>query len=249
MNRIIINEQLKEMFYKQPFFTAAGIYYGFPICCINSFIENEQFETFKKYPKHPFMGTGFVPCLDCAKESENNHLSFYEKISKNRFCPSSLFSKTDSDNNLLNQFFIDFICHLKESPIDIISEIPNSLYSIKTFLPDLPEFIFTIESNNKLYYFNIEGILKSTNENIIHEFFLFIENNEIDFYFKPLLFYIKDSQNKKQIKNYNKLCDLDNLEYTIKTTKDDLIHWLTINNPSVLDKLKKQKDLLKKHKR
>lgn len=47
-----------------------GKYYGYPVCCIKSFVELKHLK--KEWP-NKFAGTGYIPCEACAK-----HLTMLE---------------------------------------------------------------------------------------------------------------------------------------------------------------------------
>lgn len=63
-------------------------YFGYPECCVKSFLSdatgNYSHNQFKKYPKHPARGTGYVPCKDCIEKSWNEVV---KKINSKRICP------------------------------------------------------------------------------------------------------------------------------------------------------------------
>ena len=65
--------------------TIFGEYYGFPHCCIEHF-NNRDFTTTLGY-SHALikMGTGYVPCPECAKKSAEE---LVEAIAKKRKCPT-----------------------------------------------------------------------------------------------------------------------------------------------------------------
>ena len=89
----------------------AGIYFGFPECCIQQFLNFDPYSNFGHY----FDGTGFVPCDRCKKQ---NHNFILKNINHYRFC-----SKTFPEGNLsldgynyipeYNEFREFFIEHLE----------------------------------------------------------------------------------------------------------------------------------------
>lgn len=68
---------------------AFGRHAGFPTCCIQAFSRNCCEDTKDLYPSGPWMGTGFVPCLECAAEAAQN----FEKFVATRITPRRLNRK------------------------------------------------------------------------------------------------------------------------------------------------------------
>ena len=56
-----------------------GKYFGYPNCCIEAFIKDKQQQN------SVFLGTGFLPCQKCNKQTPK---VLIEKINTNRVCPS-----------------------------------------------------------------------------------------------------------------------------------------------------------------
>ena len=48
----------------------SGIYYGYPVCCIDDFIYCGETKSYKSREKRKLDGTGYVPCSACNKKSE-----------------------------------------------------------------------------------------------------------------------------------------------------------------------------------
>lgn len=62
-----------------------GALYGFPTCCVRAFCTTYCSETKAHYPKGPWYGTGFIPCLSCAPAAAKDFPRFVaEKITPNR---------------------------------------------------------------------------------------------------------------------------------------------------------------------
>lgn len=73
---------------------SAGIWFGFPKCCISAF---EQLAHISKNTDNwPLIGTGFVPCEECATTKTEEQL--LQEIAANRFCPVP-FPNGDSGRN------------------------------------------------------------------------------------------------------------------------------------------------------
>lgn len=74
---------------RKSWFVATGVYYGFPLCCAIAMETNFCFDTKDAYPDGPWVGSGFVPCLACAKKAVENFSRFVEQnIKPNRVCKS-----------------------------------------------------------------------------------------------------------------------------------------------------------------
>lgn len=69
-----------------------GLYYGYPPCCINEFCY--FFIKPRKIFKRKLHGTGYIPCSECNKKSEEELLQI---IAHNRQC-ETLFPIDDEDS-------------------------------------------------------------------------------------------------------------------------------------------------------
>lgn len=78
-----------------------GKYYGYPKCCIYSFINDNLKRTRKQ--KYVHKGLGFIPCNNCATKIINGENKI-EQLIKNRIC-SKVFPNTSMKN--------DRICKLR----------------------------------------------------------------------------------------------------------------------------------------
>jgi hypothetical protein len=63
-----------------------GALFGFPACCVQAFCATCCTETKTRYPRGPWMGTGFIPCLSCAPKALNLKRFVAEEIAPNRLC-------------------------------------------------------------------------------------------------------------------------------------------------------------------
>lgn len=108
---------LKDLFMEQPFFLAAGVFYGFPICCISDFVQMKQFAVFEKHPDLPSNGTGYVPCMECATKVMQNWDGMIKKISQQRIC--SVPFPGDHNDGELDLFFIHFCRTLGFNPAEV----------------------------------------------------------------------------------------------------------------------------------
>jgi hypothetical protein len=59
----------------------SGIYYGYPVCCIDEFIHYGETDSYEDREKRKLCGTGYVPCEECNKKSEEE---LVEAINNNR---------------------------------------------------------------------------------------------------------------------------------------------------------------------
>jgi len=75
---MILNKKTKRRF------ALLGKFYGYPKCCINSFIENTKRTRNQRYVHK---GLGFIPCNNCATKIMNGDITI-EQLIKNR-----IFSK------------------------------------------------------------------------------------------------------------------------------------------------------------
>lgn len=124
MKNKITFEQIEKwvlMYEEEPFFTVAGVYFGFPDCCIESFIDDKQHEAYESYPKLESTGTGYMPCMCCAKEVHENWPAFQEKINANRM--ATLKFPNETDDREINEFFIDFTLMLGYSPREVAEDL------------------------------------------------------------------------------------------------------------------------------
>jgi hypothetical protein len=140
----VTDEQLTKwtgLFEQEPFFTAAGVYFGFPECCIETFIDEKQHDVSEIYPKLDSTGTGYMPCLCCAKEVHENWMGFQEKINAN--CFATLKFPNDTDELELNEFFIDFTLMLGFEPREIAEQLG--------FCEDIIDIIDQREGKKKQY--------------------------------------------------------------------------------------------------
>ena len=63
-------------------FKEFGLYYGYPVCCTESFLKDVTTRYFLKRPERKLQGTGFIPCESCnTKYTEEELIS---KINENR---------------------------------------------------------------------------------------------------------------------------------------------------------------------
>ena len=65
---------------------ALGRYFGFPDCCTAEFDNDSCHATRWAYPDGPWLGTGFMPCLDCAPKALNFDQFVARHIVPNRVC-------------------------------------------------------------------------------------------------------------------------------------------------------------------
>lgn len=68
---------------------AFGRHAGFPTCCIQAFCRDCCEDTKELYPAGPWMGTGFVPCLECAPTAAKD----FEKFVATHIAPRRLNRK------------------------------------------------------------------------------------------------------------------------------------------------------------
>lgn len=81
------NSYSNRQFYKNIY--KAGIYFGYPKCCINSYISHHYNEkSFTYIQVCVSSGTGFIPCLRHAEYLHNRNIDIDTIIGK-RECPLS----------------------------------------------------------------------------------------------------------------------------------------------------------------
>lgn len=66
--------------------TALGKHFGFPECCIAEFAKNFCQTTKARYPRGPWVGSGFIPCARCAEVALDFAKFLVERIVPNRQC-------------------------------------------------------------------------------------------------------------------------------------------------------------------
>lgn len=72
----------------------SGTFFGYPLCCIKSFINTMGQETKREHPKHPAIGTGFMPCLKCAAESESDFPAWVQRVIEPQRMAPTAFPRT-----------------------------------------------------------------------------------------------------------------------------------------------------------
>jgi hypothetical protein len=80
------------------------LFFGYPRCCIKQFCETRCAETKRTYPRGPWMGTGYIPCLSCAAEAQKDFPAFVLK----NISPYRLFTQPfpkDYDGMEIEVFF------------------------------------------------------------------------------------------------------------------------------------------------
>jgi hypothetical protein len=96
-------------------FIVMGTYYGYPVCCIKSFVTNGSWATRCQFPRAPWNGTGFIPCLDCARHKARNFNRFVnEVILKNRISATP-FPDDDFESPLKNQFYDFYVSFVRQT--------------------------------------------------------------------------------------------------------------------------------------
>lgn len=96
---LIDNERNSDGFYiidKRKMWLEKGIYYGYPKCCIDSFMNRNKDVIQTKVS----FNTGFIPCIDCSKKLKKPR--DIDLIIKNRKC-QTIFPCGDSDYSELHQ--------------------------------------------------------------------------------------------------------------------------------------------------
>lgn len=69
------------------YFWIAGVYFGYPDCCIEAFHERmPALRRGEELPIMPLDGTGYVPCLLCAATYTDEEL--IARIEERRVCPT-----------------------------------------------------------------------------------------------------------------------------------------------------------------
>lgn len=76
-------QKIKRLYKEDPQGVVFGLYYGFPLCCIESFSKIPFYE--RHWEKSgPHTGTGFIPCEKCIEQTQTNWKYFKRKIQKQR---------------------------------------------------------------------------------------------------------------------------------------------------------------------
>lgn len=113
--------QIKALYEEQSFLTAAGIFYGFPLCCVRGFVDGSQLEVSNEYAGAPYLGTGFMACRCCAPQTQKDWVGFQAKINEARYC-STPFPEEGEEEEIYH-FYIDLIEFLGDSPKEKISQL------------------------------------------------------------------------------------------------------------------------------
>lgn len=98
---------LSVLFERDPQYTLYGIYFGFPNCCIESFIHHPGVQAW--YKEGPHTGTGYIPCMHCMEKAntqwqEQEHIISARRIAHQPF-PEDRFNLRNWD---VEVFFIEF---------------------------------------------------------------------------------------------------------------------------------------------
>lgn len=89
---------------------ALGVYLGYPICCVFSFCDTLSEDTRDKYPNGPWVGTGFIPCVNCAP-----HALDFERFVKDKIEPQRLSSVPfPGHNDIENEELVPHINTIRE---------------------------------------------------------------------------------------------------------------------------------------
>lgn len=62
-----------------------GLYYGYPKCCIESFIRDKNSMGWLFRGERQLTGTGYIPCAECNARYTPNEM--VKRINANRGCP------------------------------------------------------------------------------------------------------------------------------------------------------------------
>lgn len=119
-------EKIKDLFVQEPYYVAAGLFFGFPECCIDGFLnDNYNHQTKVAHPEGPYRGTGFVPCIACANmiEKRNNWNQFQKKINNNR--KSHCVFPIEQNYNAIDRFFYALSKNLDIEPVELASCFNN----------------------------------------------------------------------------------------------------------------------------
>lgn len=80
---------------KKSKFELLGEYFGFPLCCIDSFMHGNSFKTIKQHKGAPWLTTGFVPCNLCIESATENFEKYLaERVYPNRQSPFPLLNRS-----------------------------------------------------------------------------------------------------------------------------------------------------------
>lgn len=105
----LFNLDLKEFFlkiYYKYHYTRSGVLYGYPLCCIKSFIKDIETNSVLTRESRKLNGSGYIPCIECNNKYTVPEL--IENIQKNRsnklssfyvFCKNNSHSTKDLDDD------------------------------------------------------------------------------------------------------------------------------------------------------
>ena len=98
---------LSILFERDPQYTIYGTYFGFPNCCIESFIRCPGVHQWYKEGKHT--GTGYIPCMHCM-EKANTQWDEHHALIQSRRISSKPFPEDRSHHRQweIEVFFIEF---------------------------------------------------------------------------------------------------------------------------------------------
>jgi hypothetical protein len=86
---IILEYNMQNITTPEQAHAALATFLGYPQCCIDAFNRDENHDTIAAFPNGPWIGSGFIPCLQCASKAALNFGRFVdEKITPNRKCPA-----------------------------------------------------------------------------------------------------------------------------------------------------------------
>lgn len=216
--------KMKALFFQAPFFVAAGLFYGFPECCVEGFATSYNMEVREKYPNLASKGSGYIPCACCAPEVQKDWEGFKQNvIMKNRH--SDLPFPADYNNKALDRFFHKLAMHLGEDSLLLAQDLRTNDELIKTIKEEkkLEEGKLSV---NKKFNKYIEKCRDITIDNV----FDYCINNEttLSFLYKPTIQLMS-----KLFKDKDASCiqfrQLDEC-YVLESIKDQLNVLTRLNN-------------------
>jgi hypothetical protein len=127
---LVTFEPFISIFKDVPFWASAGVYFGFPICCIQRFCQGHGSSIYNKFPDHKMIGTGYVPCPLCLDIS--NHKDFIKLIQKHRHCKFA-FPDEGDDNEGCDRFFIELSKKIYDDYEKEFMDYPHLGYLFRDF--------------------------------------------------------------------------------------------------------------------
>ncbi|ASV44249.1 hypothetical protein PBI_SCTP2_234 [Salicola phage SCTP-2] len=117
-----------------------GVFYGYPECCIKTFV---RMNIDLPRDNNPFRGTGFLCCSQCISKPINN---IVKVINNQRYCSVKFSSNKDELNDNMFHLIVDE--NHPENSKQLFNKIKSNPYEINI------DWDKVVRIHNEIYYLN-----------------------------------------------------------------------------------------------